>query len=486
MDLESLGSLYDSSEAWRLVRARRAPLILAFLHRQFKAEEVPTRPAVEVEGALVDFLEFYYTDELPPEEDEEENEPDLPRQAHLRIEKWIREGWLRRIPDEAGNDWLELTPETEKALAFVQELQAREFIGTESRLQDIFAKLRDIVSGSQEDPNSKIRELKGQIKHLQSQIRDIQRTGRVEAFSDTQIKERFHEVNRTAKGLLSDFRGVEKIFKQIVRDIYDRQAELVHKRGELLGFALDQIESLRENDQGRSFYAFWEYLIDDRKQDELRELVMAVFDLLRERDIPIHDRLLANIRRFLYQNGQKVFDSNQLLAEKLNRIVAEQNLRERKRALALIDAIRKAARDRRDDPPSDAAFAQVEETVEVSFPLERPLGQAPVRPVTPPVPQAATERLDQADLSHLVDQFFVDQAALRKRIRTLLRDRSQISLEEILEIHPVEQGLAEIMAYFSIASVDRHNYVDPDARFSVHLPGPPAASLELPRVIFTK
>lgn len=486
MDFEALSSLYESSEAWRLLRSRSAPLVLSFLNQIFKAEEIPSKPAVEVEGALADYLGFYGLSHDPEDGEVAEADVDTFQKARLRIDKWTRQGWLRRTQDENGNDWLELTSDTEKALAFVLDLGTREFVGTESRLQDIFRKLEELVSGSQDDPKHKIKELKDQIKALEGRIRDIQRTGRVEAFSDTQIKERFLEVNKSARGLLSDFREVEKIFKQIVRDIYDRQAELANKRGELLGYALDQIEAMQDNDQGRSFYSFWEYLIDDQKQDQLRELVQAVFELMEERDIPVADRLLRNIKRFLFLNGQKVFDSNQLLAEKLNRIVAERNLRERKRALALIDGIRSAAQKLRESPPSAPDFWEVEESVEVSLPLERPLGQPPPKMVATQTPEPATESLEDADLSHLVDQFFVDQAALKQQIRNLLRNQPQVSLQQVLETYPVTQGLAEIMAYFSIASNDNRNFVDTEGRFLLEIAGPPVVKMELPKVIFIR
>ena len=41
---------------------------------------------------------------------------------------------------------------------------------------------------------------------------------------------------------------------------------------------------------------------------------------------------------------------------------------------------------------------------------------------------------------------------LKRNIEAILLEKKQVTLAEILEIHPVEQGLNEIVTYFSIAN----------------------------------
>jgi hypothetical protein len=58
----------------------------------------------------------------------------------------------------------------------------------------------------------------------------------------------------------------------------------------------------------------------------------------------------------------------------------------------------------------------------------------------------------------------VDKARLNTLIRRALQTRSQISLPELLEDNPLEQGLAELVTYLSIASEDRKAIIDDQGR----------------------
>jgi hypothetical protein len=58
------------------------------------------------------------------------------------------------------------------------------------------------------------------------------------------------------------------------------------------------------------------------------------------------------------------------------------------------------------------------------------------------------------DLSALFLQTTVDERLLRSRIRDLFRTRSQVTLAEVVQAHPPEQGLAEVVAYLKIAAHD--------------------------------
>lgn len=56
------------------------------------------------------------------------------------------------------------------------------------------------------------------------------------------------------------------------------------------------------------------------------------------------------------------------------------------------------------------------------------------------------------DVSALFEQSYVDLSLLRERIDKALRHFSQVTLGELVERHPPGRGLAEILAYMSIAA----------------------------------
>ena len=82
--------------------------------------------------------------------------------------------------------------------------------------------------------------------------------------------------------------------------------------------------------------------------------------------------------------------------------------------------------------------------------MERPLYRPPVKP------RLANIRLEAgdgtADASALFDQVVVDKAAIARHIRQSLQTRSQVSLVELCETQPLQQGLAELVAYLEIAA----------------------------------
>jgi hypothetical protein len=67
------------------------------------------------------------------------------------------------------------------------------------------------------------------------------------------------------------------------------------------------------------------------------------------------------------------------------------------------------------------------------------------------------------DADALYQQQYVDEKELRRRIRRCLKGRSQVTLAQICQDHPVEKGLSEILAYLHLACKDDNAVVDTDA-----------------------
>ena len=90
--------------------------------------------------------------------------------------------------------------------------------------------------------------------------------------------------------------------------------------------------------------------------------------------------------------------------------------------------------------------------------MDRPLFSPPMRPAI----DAAIELSNASDIpaDALFDSFFVDKDALAGQIRRLLQHRSQVTLGEVAAAHPLEHGLAELVAYFSLASEDAAAVID--------------------------
>ena len=79
---------------------------------------------------------------------------------------------------------------------------------------------------------------------------------------------------------------------------------------------LDADAELRESDQGRSFYAFWEFLMSPSRQDALAEILDTIYRL-PTLDVLVRDHpLLRQLTRALIDAGEKIVQSNYRLAER--------------------------------------------------------------------------------------------------------------------------------------------------------------------------
>jgi hypothetical protein len=119
-----------------------------------------------------------------------------------------------------------------------------------------------------------------------------------------------------------DFREVEENFKDIVRNIYEKQSDKSLSKGKILQYTFDSLHELRQTEQGKSFYAFWTFLLDDLSQEELKMLVNDVYKILDDRGIEYSEKFLRKAKTVLHLSGRKVF-----IQGLLTLIVPEKRLR---------------------------------------------------------------------------------------------------------------------------------------------------------------
>ncbi|MGB3948436.1 MAG: DUF3375 domain-containing protein [Bacteroidia bacterium] len=487
MNFDQLKILRDNSPSIILLRAQNSPLILSFLYREFISLNTIRKSNTELVRKLSEELE--QTEESIEENDNINPLEDSIIKAKKYLEVWTNKGYLLKSPDETGEHWHELTTDSVKTLRWVEDLLNRQrFVGTNSRFKDIFQKIKSLVDNSTSDPDIKIKELEEKKQELQKQIDYIKQTGKVDAFDNTQIEEEFSELNRQAKSLLADFRQVDENFKKIARDIYEKQSAQVYSKGGLLGLALDAWSELRQKDQGKSFYAFWEFLQSDASKEEYKLLIDSLYTLLKERNIDhSNDQFLRFLKKYLHEYGKRVLESNDKLAEKLNRLLAEKSLMERKRAMELIQDIRLLALKTIEYPPDQDYFVEVETfEAEINLPLARKLNYGQHEEIIRRQPTEINDDEEEPDFSMLYKQFVIDKKKLENNIRVMLKSREEVTLGEVLKENPIEKGLAEVVTYFSIASQQPRSIINRDEEETISLDNLNEKKMQIPKIIFKK
>ena len=158
---------------------------------------------------------------------------------------------------------------------------------------------------------------------IEQQIQRLKMGEDLEVFDEFQIVPRFRQINKLAKELLSDFKDVDDNFKAIIKEIYRKQIDPNLNKGGILQYTFDALDELKSSSQGKSFYAFWEFLMAREMQTELDDLISELFQTLEDRNIENDDLFLKNMVTYLHESGRKVYQSNDRMAEKLSHIIRE-------------------------------------------------------------------------------------------------------------------------------------------------------------------
>jgi flagellar motility protein MotE (MotC chaperone) len=450
LDYATLDLMRQTHPAWRLLCSPHAALVAGFLHRVFIAPNVRQMAQADLAEALEDEL-FALRQRYGPEP--------FPRTAQVYLNEWADndKGWLRKFyPPGSDEPHFDLTPATEKALAWLAGLTEQTFVGTESRLLTLFELLRQMSEGSQTDPRARIAELERRREDIDREIARIQ-AGDIPLLDDTALKDRFQQFLQLARDLLSDFRQVEHNFRALDRRVRERIALWEGAKGELLEEIMGERDAIADSDQGKSFRAFWDFLMSSSRQEELSRLLQQVLSLPPVAALEPDPRL----RRVHYdwlEAGEHAQRTVARLSQQLRRFLDDQVWLENRRIMEILHGIETRALAVRDTPPA-GPFMQIADTAAaIDLPCERPLYRIPIRPRITELELAAGEA--EIDMAALYDQVVVDPAELIRRIHQDLQMHTQVRLSEVIARHGLRHGLTELVAYLHLASQWPHVAVD--------------------------
>lgn len=442
LSYSSLNQLYKIHPSWRLLRAENAPLILSFLDKVFVQPNVRFMTQANLVSKLEDTL---YQLRIS------EGAESFPRTAQAYLDDWAQneKGWLRKFyPVGSDEPHYDLTPATEKVLTWIESLTGKIFVGTESRLLTIFELLKQMVFGSETDSEARIAELEKRKAELDNEIKAI-KSGNMVLMDETSIRDRFMQFSTMARELLSDFRAVENNFRQLDSQVREKIATWDGTKGALLEQIFGDRDVIVDSDQGKSFKAFWDFLMSSRSQEEFTSLLEKVFSM--DAVAPFaEDRRLRRIHFDWLEAGEHTQRTVASLSQQLRRYLDNQAYLENKRIMEILDSIAQKALQVRDRMPSGSFMTISDSSPEIRLPMERPLYTPPLKVIIDSVVKEAAE--EGIDLQKLYDQVYVDKNELQANIQKELQIQDQITLSSVIEKHPLSKGLAELITYLTIAS----------------------------------
>jgi Protein of unknown function (DUF3375) len=438
MDFDQVEGLRRSHPAWRLLRADSAALVLSFLGQVFVDENVRSIPVADLASRLDDVLHDLNA---------RLGEGTYPRSADAYLEDWARPdaAWLRKYyPTGSQVAYVDATADLERAYGWVNSLQPRDFVGTESRLGVALQLLEEITLGTESDPHVRLRDLERRREEIDHNIERARR-GEVDVLDPTAVRERYQQFCSTARSLLADFREVEENFRFLDRQLRERVTAWGGSKGELLDDVLGDRASITDSDQGRTFHSFYDFLLSPSRQERFEELLSQVH-AMSQLDSP--DPRIGRIHHDWLEAGERTQSTVRLLSEQLRRFLDDRAWLENRRVGELLRSIEAKALGLRSQGQIKATMELDDVRPSLTLPMERPLYTVLERGGLDSANVAAGTA--ETDTAQLFEQVYVDPGPLALGIRRALQTRGQTTLGEILDLRALTLGLAELVTYLAL------------------------------------
>ena len=467
-----------------LLRSRNYDIIIEFFIKVFSNITVVSYE--NIHNQLTDFL-----NENGVEADEDEDvffSDPYEVKSEKFIHHWTEKGFLTNYRNEDGEIYYELSSHSSKVIDWLSGLKREEYIGTESKFKSIITQLRELVEYTNEDREKRLQILEDKKLEIEQQIQRLQMGDDVKIFEEYEIVPRFQQVNKLAKELLSDFKDVDDNFKNIIKDIYQKQIDPTLNKGGILQYTFDALDELKSSSQGKSFYAFWEFLLSRDMQNELEQLINSLFSTLQEREIASDDRFLQNMVSHLYESGRKVYQTNDKMADKLSHIIRENDAARSDAARLVVQEIKNSLIEISKAKGKPDISLTVEDGLDINIPFERKI-TFEQNESTEYNQQPENYVLDFDSLNEISKVFnnvVIDRKVIEHNLREVLKNKGQTTIAEVVSLHPLNQGLPELFAYFSVLNHFSHKTINEDKQEAIIFDESQKKRIIIPEIIVSQ
>jgi len=452
-NFEFLEQLKEQSVALKLLRSPHFPLIGSFFYQAFIRKNRRSVPYQELIALLDHFLSDINESYLNNDGSEK-----YPKSARAYIDDWIsnKGGYLRKyLPVNTDEPECDLLPDVEKALRWLEEMQGKSFVGTESRLKLLLQLIGELVHGTSEDQQSKLATLEQKKADVEQQIQAV-KLGMDLGYTNTQVREKMYLIADMSRQLLGDFRQVEANFRALDKDTRKKITLGGLQKGNVLDAVFNDQDIIDDSDEGKSFGAFFELLMHGDMRESMRGDLKALLNLEHSKEFASNDELLQHLYSYLLEAGAKVNGTKVQITDQLRRYIQEQS-QDNKRILELIREYEAAVHQKVDQIDNSELLAEKNFVELDSFQAQ--ISQFFSRNLYQVKQQesfelAITEQQssDEVDLSRLFEVSHINEFELQKQIDYCLQQyQGQATLAQVIEKYPIQYGLDEVLTYVKLA-----------------------------------
>jgi hypothetical protein len=435
---------------WRLLAADHAPEIIGLLQTLLMDGDRKLAASILLER-LQHHLDAINASDLPRE---------LPRTAQAYVADWLSKGFLeRRLPEGASEEEYELSNQTAQAIRFVSTLEAPRSAATESRLALVIQQLVRLAEQTETDPTARLTTLYAERDRLDAEIARVS-TGKIAALDGKRALERAREVIQLADELAEDFRRVRDDFEKLNREFRERIIDDESQRGEVLDRLFEGVDVIADSEAGRSFNAFWNLLNDMEQSTQLDLALESVLSRSFSKKLQRHERqFLRGFTGVMLERGGHVHEVLQQFARSLRGFVQSRGYLEQRRLNQLLKQAQAEALQLRD---SVSVRQRTPYTLQLTTSRLRSLSQWRLHDprntqVDGSIVRSEGAAISLDSVSDLVAQSEINFRGLRRDLHELLAEHDQLSIGQVLQRRPAEQGLGSVVGYLSLAT--RHGVV---------------------------
>ena len=462
---------------WRLLAANNAPEILALLQTHLLDEK---------KGIPASVLYEYLEKDLETLRAQGE---DLPQTAQAYASNWLADGYLvRRFPSGAAEEQYELTAGAATAIRFINSMLERRTAATESRLSTVIQQLTRLAEETEPDVEKRITTLLEERDRIDREIAAVQQ-GHMRTLPEERALERIRDTLDLAGELASDFRYVRDEFDKLNRELRERIMDDEGSRGQVLDALFAGVDLIGNSEAGRTFHAFWNLLTDPEQNATLDAALDAVLSREFACHLQSHERrFLLKIVPSLLEQGRMVHDVLQYFARSLKQFVQSREYLEQKRINNLLKEAQCAARELKENIKATDSIHQALQLTSVrlrsvdQWVLFDPSENTISKGVSASEPASVGFDI----ISELVAHSEINFRLLEENIRAALKEHKSVTVAEVIQQFPANQGLGSVVGYLALGS--RYGVTVSEQSETVHWKGEdgPWRCATIPTIYFHK
>lgn len=427
----------ESHAAWSILRAQNAHVVLAILEERLAGEQRRV-PAPELFEQVTEDLEALRSAGF-----------ELPRTAQDYVADWRRAGIVIRRPStEAREETFELSPGALAAMQFVEELHAPRRTVTESRLTTIQNMMSQLVAETDPDITSRLATLEAEKARIEDQIQRLSE-GDFDVLDTDRAIERVDEILNLVTEVPSDFARVRQEVEGLNHELREQLIDSEDSRSQVLEDVFRGVDLLADSDAGRSFYGFYQLLLDPERGLEFEDAVRSI----TERDFAnqLTAAQLRSLHRMLPLLQDRSSEVHQILtsfSRSLRRFVQTQRLAEErhlsrqlraalKEALHVSDHVRPT-----EEYDIELHLSRLDQISSISALRLKNPGDYRIQAI---IEENRTGTVSLAQIQELARTMDIDMHELESNVNDVVGDHGTASIAEVLERFPATQGIASIV-----------------------------------------